>query len=87
MVPTSAEKRGTFVAGSLGGGKSRLKAVSLNVTSKAMSDLHMRIKWKWGNNKLTNLTFVPAISITRDCISLSVMRFMWPLRTYNQHQL
>jgi len=33
------------------------------------------------------LTFVPAISITRDCISLSVIRFMWPLRTYKKPTL
>jgi len=34
IAPTSNKNQGAFVAGSLGGGKSRLKAASLEVTSK-----------------------------------------------------
>jgi len=35
VAPTSGKSRRAFVAGSLEGGKSRLKAVSLEVTSKS----------------------------------------------------
>jgi len=34
MAPTSGKNQGAFAAGSLRGGKSRLKAVNLEVTSK-----------------------------------------------------
>jgi len=35
IMPTSGKYQGAFVAGSLRGGKGRLKAVSLEVTSKS----------------------------------------------------
>jgi len=35
IAPTSGKNQGAFVAGSLGCGQSRLKAVSLEVTSKS----------------------------------------------------
>ena len=44
-------------------------------------DKHWVIKLFLG---FTNLTFVPSISITRDWMSLSVILFMCPLRTYSR---
>jgi len=42
VAPACCKIRGAFVDGSLAGGKSKLEAASLEVTSKSMSNLQSR---------------------------------------------